>query len=130
MLRVNDVVPDDFIYKVGVKLGMVVFTESGPNYDEESLGNKMQIEQLSEIIGNPGDCVIFTGKIVYVGEEHIEHDLNAFGGFWWADGHLFLLVKDHKDHQSCIIGVGPRCTEFMTYSFALAVERRAFTQSA
>lgn len=93
-LRVNDIVPDDFVYKLGMKLGMSVFTEDGPNYEEESLVNAMDRKELQTIIGNARELVIFTGKITFVGEEHIEHDLNGFGGC--SGGHLIILEKGHE----------------------------------
>ena len=93
-LCVNDIVPDDFVYEEGMKLGMSIFTEDGPNYEEESLVNAMDRDELPEIIGNAKELVVFTGKIVFVGEEHIEHDLNGFGGC--SGGHLILFEKDHE----------------------------------
>lgn len=93
-LRVNDIVPDGFVYKVGMQLGMSVFTEDGPNYEEESLVNAMDRTELPEIIGDAKEVVIFIGQIVFVGEEHIEHDLNGFGGC--SGAHLIVLEKDHE----------------------------------
>ena len=94
-LRVNEIVPDDFVYEEGMKLGMAVFTKNGPNYQEESLVNAIAEDRLPVIIGNAKELAVFTGIITGVGKEHIEHDLNGFGGC--SGGHLIVLEKDHKD---------------------------------
>ena len=40
--------------------------------------------------------MIFTGKITraVIDKEHVEHDVNAFGGC--SGGHLIVLEKDHE----------------------------------
>ena len=97
----NNIVPDDFVYQEGMKLGMSVVTENGPNYEEESLVNAMDRGELPEILGKAKEVVLVTGKIVLVGKELLEHDLNGFGGC--SGAHLIFLEQGHEHFGKVVV---------------------------
>lgn len=97
ILSVKEVVPDNFVYEEGLKLGMVIYATDGPNYENEKIANNKYTEkEIRNSLGGPKEEMIFTGKITRadIDKEHIEHDVNAFGGC--SGGHLIVLEKDHE----------------------------------
>lgn len=87
---------DDFQFEIGQKIGIAVFSEHTPtkvtaSYDPEHPSD-YKTDLLLDVFGESNQVNIYTGKILVVGETHIEHDINAFTGCSGAI--VFLLDLD------------------------------------
>ena len=91
-----------FCLEAGQKVGIaVLFTEkSRPNAfsvagcDEEQ--KKISTDELKRIYGEPEVVNVYTGQITYVGEKHIEYDINTFTS---CSGAIVFLL-DEKQPES------------------------------
>jgi len=90
----HKVVTDPSVYTVGMKIGLVSYNKGAPNVDEE-IGHLKDPLFVFNILGTKNETVVFTGKITYVGEKHIEYDCNSRGGCSGAA--VFVLEKDHEE---------------------------------
>lgn len=84
----------NFSLAVGQKVGMVVYNVSDVS-PESAMALEISAAQLRKIYGGKGDVVIHTGEILAVGENHIEYDINSYGGC--SGALVFLLDKNQPD---------------------------------
>jgi hypothetical protein len=110
-----DKVREGFQYKAGQKVGITVYSDTGAT--PKTAGTlDIDQERLDQIYGRRRHTHIYTGKITYVGEQHIEDDVNAFEGCSGAI--VFLLntdqpndsgvtVKDYGTAIAVLLGVIP-----------------------
>jgi hypothetical protein len=72
----------DFVYKVGMKIGIGVYSTIGAEKEDALLKkDKKDISdvRLHEVFGEPCNVNIYAGEIKFVGEgHHFEHDINTF----------------------------------------------------
>jgi hypothetical protein len=104
-----ELVRDNFYLEVGQKVGMAVLfsPQAKPTRKtvasvgfEEFVVSDMDLER---IYGQPNTVNIYTGEITYVGDEHIEFDINTFTGCSGAV--IFLLDQGQPASvQSCDFG--------------------------
>jgi hypothetical protein len=73
-----------FNYEVGQRIGIAVLSEHAPtsitasyNPENPSLYHE---DTLKRVFGDPNNVNIYTGKILLVGDSHVEHDINTFTG--------------------------------------------------
>jgi hypothetical protein len=59
-------------------VGIAVYCKNGAT--AESTGAALDDDEAHYIYGEKDRCQIYTGEISYVGDHHIEYDVNAFGG--------------------------------------------------
>jgi hypothetical protein len=85
----------DFVCKVGMKIGIVVYSNVGADLDD-ALSPQNQLEagvHLEDIFGQPRNVMIFTGGITEVGSEYFEHDINTFPG---CSGAIVFLLDNRQ----------------------------------
>jgi hypothetical protein len=75
-----NLVRPDFTYKVGIKVGIVVFSHKGATVCSSQAPVGYAEKQIREIYGDKDLVNIHTGVITCVGLRHIEYDINTFGG--------------------------------------------------
>jgi hypothetical protein len=99
-VTVNEVVSDEFVYNIGMKIGMAVYSRSGPSPKEGMDGTSplagLNGVAIQSILGSANECVIFTGQISYVGEHDVEYDMNSFSG---CSGAAIVLLE--SGHPEC-----------------------------
>jgi hypothetical protein len=86
----------DFVFEKGQKVGIAVFFHRKPSLEtaRHSKGHPLvgvSEQQLETIFGPPNGVNIYTGEITFVGETHIEYDINSFKG---CGAVVFLLDKN------------------------------------
>ncbi|KAL3908894.1 MAG: hypothetical protein SGILL_008308, partial [Bacillariaceae sp.] len=98
-----------FRLEVGQKVGIaVIFTiKSKPTkFSVAGVGEReknISEDKLQKLYGVPNEVNIYTGTITYVGEHHIEYDMNTFTGCSGAI--VFLLDRNQpKSVQQCDYG--------------------------
>ena len=82
-----------FNYEVGQRIGIAVLSEHAPtkitaSYNPENPSNYDE-DTLKRVFGEPKKVNIYTGKILLVGESHLEHDINTFTG---CSGAIIFLL--------------------------------------
>lgn len=93
-----DTVGRDFVYKVGMKVAILVYSNDGPSR-QKVLGLK-DPTKVPFYYGRAKDTLILTGAITYVGEMHVEYDVNSFAGCSGAA--VILLEKEHPGFMKAI----------------------------
>jgi hypothetical protein len=73
-------VRDDFVYQIGQKVGIAVYSDIGPTRKSASAPPNVTDEMLRGVFGKPRRTNIYTGEIVCVGLHHIECSINSFEG--------------------------------------------------
>jgi hypothetical protein len=86
-----------FNYEVGQRIGIAVLSEHAPtritasyNPENPSLYHE---DTLKRVFGEPNNVNIYTGKILLVGESHVEHDINTFTG---CSGAIIFLLDTEQ----------------------------------
>jgi hypothetical protein len=74
-----EIVRDDFECRVGQKIGIVIYSDTGATPKTAGNPNVSQGE-LNRIYGPPKTTHIYTGVITLTSTHHIEYDINAFEG--------------------------------------------------
>lgn len=102
-------VRDTFHLEVGQKVGMaVLFTPQGkPTRQTVASVGVQEVDisdsELERIYGQPNSVNLYTGLITYVGDDHIEYDINTFTGCSGAT--VFLLDQGQPPSvQQCDYG--------------------------
>ena len=91
-------VRSDFELEKGQKIGMAVFSRRSPTFvsasfdPEQPLGG-LDEESLKRIYGRPKNVNIYTGEILLVGDNHIEHNINSFTG---CSGAVVFLLDQNQ----------------------------------
>jgi len=102
--HMNDVVSDGFVCSVCMKVGMLAYAKNGPDVDEEfgHLPEDLGIDRsiVPNILGSTADVMIFTGEKLYVGDRHVEYNLNSFSGCSGAP--VFLLDKQSPEYGNVL----------------------------
>jgi hypothetical protein len=86
-----EAVRDDFVFEVGQKVGIAVYSDTGATKKTASAPADVTDEMLREVFGEPRQTNIYTREIKYVGTHHLEYDINSFIGCSGAV--VFLLDK-------------------------------------
>jgi hypothetical protein len=104
-----ELVRESFTFEVGQKVGIAVvfsYASKPTNKTVSGVGEdsvRINDTELEAIYGLPDVVNIYTGKVIYVGSEHIEYDINTFTGCSGAT--VFLLDLDQPSSvQSCDFG--------------------------
>eukprot|EP00978_Attheya_sp_CCMP212_P016202 scaffold42250_cov44-Attheya_sp.AAC.1 len=97
-----------FKLEAGQKIGIAVFSEHPPtkvtaSYDPEHPSN-YSAETLKEVFGEAKQVNIYTGEIILVGDNHIEHNINSFTGCSGAV--IFLLDKEQPSSVDKDLDIG------------------------
>jgi hypothetical protein len=107
-----EVVRPNFSFEKGQRIGVGIYMSRKPTLItarhsvDHPLVGVTEDDLLSVFGGVPGRVYIYTGRITFVGENHIEHDINTFTGC--AGAIVFLLDKDQPasvnrvDHGNAI----------------------------
>lgn len=90
----HTIVTDGSVYAVGMKIGIVAYTEGGPDVEEEK-GDLKHDLLVYNILGSKNETVVYLGEITYVGKFHIEYNCNSCGGC--SGGPVFVLEKSHPE---------------------------------
>ena len=96
-LSFQKVTRDDFEFRVGQKIGMVVYRDFEVTPEDAGMpGNSITANELRQIFGREGRVNIYTGQIMHVSpdKESFEHNINAFRGCSGAV--IFLLDEDQE----------------------------------
>lgn len=75
------------------------------------------------ILGSAAECVVFTGEITYVGDRHVEYNMNSFGSCSGAA--VFLLDKDKPDYGKVLavhVGHKPQLNANVGFKLARVFE--------
>jgi hypothetical protein len=122
-------VRDDFVYEVGQKVGIAVYSDTGATKKTASAPAHVTDETLREVFGEPRQTNIYTGEIKYVGTHHLEYDINSFNGCSGAV--VFLLDKKQpasvlESDWGCAIAVhaGAHTRVERNIAFKLSVKQR------
>lgn len=98
-------VDKDFELKVGMKIGIVVYTIEDVTKEQALRGDKeleTQLEpekiEIHDIYGDPTKVAIYTRQITHVSEDYFEHDMNTFQGCSGAV--VFLTDRGQPDTVS------------------------------
>jgi hypothetical protein len=93
-------VRDTFKLKKGQTVGIAVYSDTGAT--PKTVGDKILSQpELDKIYGPAGTTHIYTGTITFVGEQHIEYDLNSFEGCSGAI--VFLLNLEAQPADSGVL---------------------------
>jgi hypothetical protein len=93
-------VRDTFNLKKGQTVGIAVYSDTGAT--AKTVGDKILSQsELDKIYGPAGTTHIYTGTISFVGEHHIEYDLNSFEGCSGAI--VFLLNLEAQPADSGVL---------------------------
>ena len=93
---------DGYEFKVGQRVGIAVFNTVQPTAKSASPHPNVPLpltpDQLKEIYGEALEKKVYAGTITFVGEHHVEYDINAFEGC--AGAIVFLLDVDQHESVS------------------------------
>ena len=101
-----DVVKNSFVYRVGMKVAVLVYKFGGsieinvPGFDDQT--------KIPFYVGRPKDTLVLTGTITHVGKLHIEYDVNTFPGC--SGSAVILLEEGHPDFLKAIAVVAGHMT--------------------
>jgi len=102
-------VRENFHLEVGQKVGMaVLFTpQAKPTRQTVASFGVQEVDisdmELERIYGQPNSVNIYTGEIMFIGDDHIEYDINSFTGCSGAT--VFLLDQGQPPSvQNCDFG--------------------------
>jgi hypothetical protein len=121
-----------FVYKVGMQIGIVVYSSIG--VDKDALLDRDQLEDgihVRDIYGEANNVMIYTVEITRVGRSgHIaEHNINTFPGcsgaivFAFDKGQLaFVSREDYK--KAIVVHVGNKTKLETNIAFKLTVENK------
>jgi hypothetical protein len=84
-------------YPPTTKVAMAIYTTVEPESDENNRSH-FTSDTLRKCFGYAEHINIYTGEIVGVYENHIEHNINTYSGFSGAA--IFLLDNPTLQHQS------------------------------
>lgn len=88
----------DYDYKRGQKVGIAVFNTVQPTAKsaspDPSAPLNLKPEELLEIYGKHMETKVYAGEITWVGEHHIEYDINSFEG---CSGAIVFLLDEKQD---------------------------------
>jgi hypothetical protein len=102
-------VREKFMLEVGQSIGIAVVFKSQSKPTNKTIAgvgeNYVAIsdKEIELIYGSPDTVNIYTGKITYVGETHIEYNINSFTG---CSGAIVFLLDNNQPPsvQSCDFG--------------------------
>lgn len=130
-LSFQKVTRDDFEFRVGQKIGMVVYRDFEVTPEDAGMPkNSITVDELRLIFGREGCVNIYTGQITNVtpDKESFEHNINTFRGCSGAV--IFLLDEDQEgvgiidnDHGKAIavhVG-GDRLSSGIVVNFAFKI---------
>jgi hypothetical protein len=92
-----------FIPLEGVQVGIAVLFTSDSKPTNKTIAGvgqeevAMEPEDIENVFGKPGVVNIYTGKIQFVGTNHIEYDINSFTG---CSGAVVFLLDGEDQHNS------------------------------
>jgi hypothetical protein len=134
-----EMVRDTFNLKKGQTVGIAVYSDTGATPDTVRNKNISQ-QELDKIYGPAGKTHIYTGAITFVGEHHIEYDLNSFEGCSGAI--VFLLNLEAQPADSGVLsadvgkavavhaGAHPRKFENLGFKLVAKAPKSEFTMYA
>lgn len=121
-----------FVYAVGMKIGIVVSSNTGAD-EEDALLDGDHLEDgihLRDIYGELNNVMIYTGVITRVGNGYFEHDINTFLGCSGAIVFLldmgqpaFVSSEDYKKAIGVHVGYKPELRT--NIAFKLTVLKRS-----
>ena len=125
-----EIVREDFVLKVGQKIGMVVAMPPHDTLKSSLLKmySKLNAETLEGIYGIQTERLanVYTGQITYVGDSHIEYDINTFTG---CSGAVVFLLDKHQPESvnesdyGCAIAVHAGAHPFYNRNLAFIIPR-------
>jgi hypothetical protein len=95
-------VRDDFVVKPGQRVGIAAYMKrkvslAMAQHSERFPLRNVKEEELATILGTPGNVHIYTGKITFAGDQHVEYDLNAFTS---CSGSMVFLLDKQQPEES------------------------------
>lgn len=95
-------VRDDFVVKPGQRVGIAVYMKrkvslAMAQHSETFPLRNVKEKELAHIFGTPGNVHIYTGKITFAGDNHVEYDLNSFTS---CSGSLVFLLDKQQPEES------------------------------